>query len=203
MQGTEAHGVAPGPIALALAAAGERGGIHGHHHWRRVGETGIDLAHEEGVSRHVALLFAIYMIKPSPFCVLDELDAALDESNIGRFVDVLQGFLAQSQFLVVTHNQRTITAASVLYGVTMAKNSGISKLVSVRFRERDSEGVVLTPDGAGAPPVAAETVAAEAPAVEIASLEPAPVDVPADAALADAPGPVAEPASASTETPSA
>ncbi len=59
MQGTEAHGVAPGPIALALAAAGERGGIHGHHHWRRVGETGIDLAHEEGVSRHVALLFAI------------------------------------------------------------------------------------------------------------------------------------------------
>ena len=59
MQETEAHGVAPGPIALALAAAGERGGIHGHHHWRRVAETGIDLAHEEGVSRHVALLFAI------------------------------------------------------------------------------------------------------------------------------------------------
>ena len=59
MQEAEAHGVAPGPIALALAAAGERGGIHGHHHWRRVAETGIDLAHEEGVSRHVALLFAI------------------------------------------------------------------------------------------------------------------------------------------------
>ena len=59
MQGTEAHGVAPGPIALALASAGERGGIHGHQHWRRVGEMGIDLAHEEGVSRHVALLFAI------------------------------------------------------------------------------------------------------------------------------------------------
>ena len=58
-QNTQVHGVPPGPIAVALAAAGERGGIHGHQHWRRVGEMGIDLAHEEGVSRHVALLFAI------------------------------------------------------------------------------------------------------------------------------------------------
>ena len=80
----------------------------------------------------VALLFAIYLIKPSPFCLLDELDAALDDSNIGRFVKVLQGFLDQSQFLVITHNRQTIAAADTLYGVTMPEK-GISKLVSMRF----------------------------------------------------------------------
>jgi len=83
----------------------------------------------------VALLFAIYMIKPSPFCVLDELDAALDESNIGRFVDMVHGFLTLSQFLVVTHNQKTIAAADILYGVTMAKNSGISQVVSMKLSD--------------------------------------------------------------------
>ncbi len=82
----------------------------------------------------VALLFAIYMIKPSPFCVLDELDAALDDSNIGRFVEVLQGFIAQSQFLLITHNHHTIAAASVLYGVTM-QEKGISRIVSMKFKE--------------------------------------------------------------------
>ncbi|MBN2301452.1 MAG: chromosome segregation protein SMC, partial [Lentisphaerae bacterium] len=66
----------------------------------------------------VALLFAIYMTKPSPFCLLDELDAALDDTNIGRFVVVLQEFLTQSQFIVITHNRNTIAAASTLYGVT-------------------------------------------------------------------------------------
>ncbi len=83
----------------------------------------------------VALLFAIFMVKPSPFCVLDELDAALDESNIHRFIKVLQGFIAQSQFIVITHNRATISAASVLYGVTMAE-TGISKIVSMRFVDR-------------------------------------------------------------------
>jgi chromosome segregation protein len=80
----------------------------------------------------VALLFALYMVKPSPFCVLDELDAALDDSNIGRFVSIVQGFLEKSQFIVITHNRQTIAASNVLYGVTMEK-SGISKMVSVRF----------------------------------------------------------------------
>jgi chromosome segregation protein len=82
----------------------------------------------------VALLFAIYMIKPSPFCLLDELDAALDESNIGRFVKVLADFLAQSQFIVITHNRRTIAAANVIYGVTL-QETGISRVVSMKFAE--------------------------------------------------------------------
>jgi chromosome segregation protein len=82
----------------------------------------------------VALLFAIYMIKPSPFCLLDELDAALDESNIGRFAKVLVEFLKQSQFIVITHNRRTIAAADVIYGVTM-QETGISRTVSMKFAE--------------------------------------------------------------------
>ena len=82
----------------------------------------------------VALLFSIYLIKPSPFCLLDELDAALDESNIGRFVNVLADFLKQSQFIVITHNRRTIAAADVIYGVTM-QESGISRTVSMKFSE--------------------------------------------------------------------
>lgn len=86
----------------------------------------------------VALLFAIYMIKPSPFCLLDELDAALDDSNIGRFAKVLQDFLAQSQFLIITHNQHTISAASVIYGVTMPTR-GISEIVSMKFRNGKTE----------------------------------------------------------------
>ena len=86
----------------------------------------------------VSLLFAIYMIKPSPFCLLDELDAALDESNIGRFVKVLQDFITQSQFVVITHNRRTISAGSILYGVTM-QEKGISSIVSMKFSEGSSE----------------------------------------------------------------
>ena len=72
----------------------------------------------------VALLFAIYMVKPSPFCVLDEMDAPLDESNIARFLKILDRFVAQSQFIVITHNKRTIARADVLYGVTMEEAGG-------------------------------------------------------------------------------
>jgi chromosome segregation protein len=75
------------------------------------------------------------MIKPSPFCMLDELDAALDEANIGRFVAILQSFLGQSQFVIVTHNRQTIAAADILYGVTMPEK-GISRIVSMRFHHR-------------------------------------------------------------------
>ncbi len=84
----------------------------------------------------VALLFSIYQVKPSPFCVLDELDAPLDESNINRFVKVLKRFIDHSQFIVITHNKRTIGMADVLYGVTM-QEQGVSKIVSVRFNREE------------------------------------------------------------------
>jgi len=80
----------------------------------------------------VALLFSIYMVKPSPFCILDELDAPLDEANIGRFLRVLDRFIEQSQFIIVTHNKRTMNRADVLYGVTM-EEFGVSKLVGMRL----------------------------------------------------------------------
>jgi chromosome segregation protein len=84
----------------------------------------------------VALLFSIYMIKPSPFCVLDELDAPLDESNINRFVKVLDRFIDNSQFIIVTHSKRTMARADVMYGVTM-EEFGVSKPVGMRLTADD------------------------------------------------------------------
>jgi chromosome segregation protein len=80
----------------------------------------------------VALLFAIYMVRPSPFCILDEVDAPLDESNINCFTRVLDRFVGQSQFIIITHNKRTIAKADVLYGVTMEER-GVSKLVGMKL----------------------------------------------------------------------
>ena len=80
----------------------------------------------------VALLFAIYMVRPSPFCILDEMDAPLDESNINRFIKVLDRFADQSQFIIITHNKRTIAKADILYGVTMEER-GVSKLVGMKM----------------------------------------------------------------------
>jgi chromosome segregation protein len=82
----------------------------------------------------LALLFAIYLVKPSPFCVLDEVDAPLDEANIGRFITMLQQFKLGTQFIVITHNPRTLEAADWLYGVTM-EEPGISSIVGVRIDE--------------------------------------------------------------------
>jgi chromosome segregation protein len=84
----------------------------------------------------VALLFSIYMVKPSPFCILDELDAPLDESNIGRFLNMLDRFIAQSQFIIVTHNKRTMSRADVIYGVTM-QEFGVSKPIGVRMAPQE------------------------------------------------------------------
>jgi chromosome segregation protein len=80
----------------------------------------------------VALLFAIYMVRPSPFCILDEVDAPLDESNINCFIRMLDRFVKQSQFIIITHNKRTIAKADVLYGVTMEER-GVSKLVGMKL----------------------------------------------------------------------
>lgn len=101
----------------------------------------------------VALLFAIFMVKPSPFCVLDELDAPLDDANNQRFIAMLNNFLKDSQFIVITHNRQTIAAASVLYGITMAK-SKISTIVSMRFNREgktDKSAPVPAPEKAEVP----------------------------------------------------
>ena len=91
----------------------------------------------------VALLFSIYMIKPSPFCVLDELDAPLDESNINRFVKVLDRFIDNSQFIIVTHSKRTMARADVMYGVTM-EEFGVSKPVGMRLTSDDGRNTSKT-----------------------------------------------------------
>ena len=82
----------------------------------------------------VALLFAIFMIKPAPFCMLDELDAALDDANIGRFVDALKEFLDRSQFLIITHNQHTIAGSDLVYGVSQ-QEKGVSRVISMKLSD--------------------------------------------------------------------
>jgi chromosome segregation protein len=80
----------------------------------------------------VALVFAIFLIKPTPFCLLDEVDAPLDEGNVGRFGDLVRELSQMSQFILITHNKKTMELADTLYGITM-EEPGCSKLVSVRL----------------------------------------------------------------------
>jgi len=82
----------------------------------------------------ISLLFAIYLVKPSPFCILDEVDAPLDDANLLRFIRLLKSFSTDTQFVIITHNKLTMEAADVLYGVTMER-SGVSRIVSVKLKE--------------------------------------------------------------------
>jgi len=105
--------------------------------------TSIDLlSGGEKTLTATALLFAIYLVKPSPFCILDEVDAPLDDANIDRFTRILRKFSNNTQFIVVTHNKRTMEAANALYGVTM-EEEGVSKLVTVRFNQTGVRSAAL------------------------------------------------------------
>jgi chromosome segregation protein len=91
----------------------------------------------------IALLFSIFKAKPSPFCVLDEVDAPLDDSNVGRFIDLVEEFAADTQFVVITHNKQTMAKADALYGVTQQER-GVSQIVSVRFDGQKNKSPELT-----------------------------------------------------------
>jgi chromosome segregation protein len=78
----------------------------------------------------VSLIFSLFLINPTPFCILDEVDAPLDDANVGRFNQMVREMSAQSQFIIITHNKRTMESADVLYGVTM-QEPGVSKVISV------------------------------------------------------------------------
>ncbi len=90
----------------------------------------------------ISLLFALYMVKPSPFCFLDEIDAPLDDVNIGRFLKIVRKFAKQTQFMIITHNKITMEASDTLYGVTM-EEPGVSKVVAVRFKKDDEDSDTL------------------------------------------------------------
>jgi chromosome segregation protein len=83
----------------------------------------------------VSLIFAIFLIKPTPFCLLDEVDAPLDEANVGRYNELVKEMSKTSQFILITHNKRTMEMVDTIYGVTM-EEPGVSKLVSVKLSER-------------------------------------------------------------------
>jgi len=93
-------------------------------------ENVTSLSDGEKAMTAVALLFALYLVKPSPFCVLDELDAPLDDSNVDNFVNLIRGFVDKTQFIIITHNKRTMEAADRLFGITMAER-GVSTMTSV------------------------------------------------------------------------
>ena len=109
----------------------------------------------------IALLMAIFQSRPSPYAILDEVDAALDEANVERFIGIVQGFLDRSHFIVITHHKRTMRGCDALYGITMQER-GVSKRVKVKFDEVGEDGTL------------AEAAAARAAAVEAPEPEPEP-----------------------------
>ena len=90
-----------------------------------------------------ALLFALYLLKPAPFCIFDEVDAPLDDANIEKFNRIIKKFSGQSQFVIVTHNKATMAAVDVLYGVYM-QEQGVSGVTPVDFRSYENETVFQT-----------------------------------------------------------
>jgi len=100
----------------------------------------------------VALLMAIFRSKPAPFCILDEVDAALDEANVERFCATLRPFLERSHFILITHHKRTMQACDILYGVTMPER-GVSRRVAVRFDQVGEDGRIAS-SGTPAPAAA-------------------------------------------------
>ena len=86
----------------------------------------------------IALLLAIFVVKPSPFCLLDEVDAPLDDANVGRFCDIVKEMSSKVQFVFITHNKRTMENANNLVGVTMS-DPGVSRLISVQLREYQAQ----------------------------------------------------------------
>ena len=136
----------------------------------------------------VALLMAIFKSRPSPYAILDEVDAALDEANTERFINVIKGFLDKSHFIVITHHKRTMMGCDTLYGITMQER-GVSTRVSVDMKDVGADGTLL--DTGAAPAAVEEAVAAPAPAPAPAP-EPEPVlaaPEPAEAPEIAKPGP--------------
>ena len=119
---TEPEDVLESPIAVTARPSGKRP------------VSIAQLSSGEKTLTAIALLFAIYLVKPSPFCFLDEVDAPLDDANIEHFMRLIRRFSSDTQFVLVTHNKRTMEMADRLYGVTM-QEEGVSSLVSVRFEE--------------------------------------------------------------------
>jgi len=151
----------------------------------------------------VALLLAIFRARPSPFAILDEVDAALDEANVGRFTDLVKEFLDQSQFVIISHNKRTMSIADVLYGVTMHE-PGVSRKVSVKFSDLHEHGYVAAESAEGAAPAGSEGPPAAGPAVPLQAqvvLADAGARAAAAAEEAEAPAPAeAPPAAEPAET---
>ncbi len=119
---------------------------------RPKGKKPVSLAQLSGGEKTLtatALLFAIYLVKPSPFCILDEVDAPLDDANVERFMRLIRSFADSTQFILVTHNKQTMEAADRMYGVTMP-TPGISRLVGVDLGAAGGDGMA-SPDGNGEP----------------------------------------------------
>jgi chromosome segregation protein len=124
-----------------LVRAGEGGIVHGVEIVAQPpGKRLLNLQLLSGGERSLtaaALLFAILKVNPSPFCMLDEVDAALDEANVVRFREALLELAERTQFVIITHNRGTVEAANTLYGITMNANSGISQVLSLQLQEID------------------------------------------------------------------